>query len=99
MRRAILEALRLKYEAEIAEAEALIKVYDAALARGEGAVAYQGKMIDIPIADRARALLVQRDRIASRQSKKQLAMKHLVTICKEQVDKHCDKLEAEYGFS
>jgi citrate lyase beta subunit len=36
------------------------------LARGEGAVAYQGKMIDIPIADRARGLLAQRDRIAAR---------------------------------
>ncbi|MGB1007369.1 MAG: HpcH/HpaI aldolase/citrate lyase family protein, partial [Thalassobaculaceae bacterium] len=38
--------------AEIAEAEGIIAAYDAALARGEGAVAYQGKMIDIPIADR-----------------------------------------------
>lgn len=53
-------------EAEINAAEALIAVYDAALARGEGAVAYQGKMIDIPIADRARALLAQRDRINAR---------------------------------
>ena len=51
---------------EIAEAEGIIAVYDAALARGEGAVAYQGKMIDIPIADRARRTLAQRDRIAGR---------------------------------
>ncbi|MEC8319500.1 MAG: CoA ester lyase [Pseudomonadota bacterium] len=51
---------------EIAEAEGIIAAYDAALARGEGAVAYQGKMIDIPIADRARRTLAQRDRIASR---------------------------------
>ena len=49
---------------EIAEAEGIIAAYDAALARGEGAVAYQGKMIDIPIADRARRTLAQRDRIA-----------------------------------
>ena len=52
--------------AEIAEAEGIIAAYDAALARGEGAVAYQGKMIDIPIADRARRTLAQRDRIAGR---------------------------------
>ncbi|MEC8850416.1 MAG: CoA ester lyase [Pseudomonadota bacterium] len=52
--------------AEIAEAEGIIAAYDAALTRGEGAVAYQGKMIDIPIADRARRTLAQRDRIAGR---------------------------------
>ncbi len=51
---------------EIAEAEGIVSAYDAALARGEGAVAYQGKMIDIPIADRARRTLAQRDRIAGR---------------------------------
>ena len=51
---------------EITEAEGIIAAYDAALARGEGAVAYQGKMIDIPIADRARRTLAQRDRIAGR---------------------------------
>ena len=51
---------------EIADAEGIIAAYDAALARGEGAVAYQGKMIDIPIADRARRTLAQRDRIAGR---------------------------------
>ena len=51
---------------EIAEAEGIIAAYDAALARGEGAVAYQGKMIDIPIADRARRTLARRDRIAGR---------------------------------
>ncbi len=51
---------------EIAEAEGIIAAYDAALARGEGAVAYQGKMIDIPIADRARRTLAQRDRINGR---------------------------------
>ena len=51
---------------EIAEAEGIIAAYDAALALGEGAVAYQGKMIDIPIADRARRTLAQRDRIAGR---------------------------------
>jgi len=51
---------------EIAEAEGIIAAYDAALARGEGAVAYQGKMIDIPIADRARRTLAQRARINGR---------------------------------
>ena len=43
--------------AELADARAIVTLYEAALARGEGAVAHQGRMIDIPVFERARALL------------------------------------------
>jgi citrate lyase subunit beta/citryl-CoA lyase len=41
----------------IAHAQRVVTVYDAAMARGEGAVAIDGQMIDPPVAERARALL------------------------------------------
>jgi citrate lyase subunit beta/citryl-CoA lyase len=44
-------------EAEIADARAIVELYKAALARGEGAVAHEGRMIDIPVYERALALL------------------------------------------
>jgi citrate lyase subunit beta/citryl-CoA lyase len=43
--------------AAIAEAQAIVTLYEAALARGEGAVAHEGRMIDIPVYERALALL------------------------------------------
>lgn len=49
---------------EIADAEALVAAYDAALARGEGAISFRGKMIDVPVANRARRILALRDRLA-----------------------------------
>lgn len=52
--------------AEIAHAEGLLAAFERALADGLGAVAYQGKMIDKPIVDRARLVLATRDRIAAR---------------------------------
>ncbi|MCB1743709.1 MAG: CoA ester lyase [Gammaproteobacteria bacterium] len=52
--------------AEIEHAEALVDVYDRALAAGEGAVSFKGKMIDVPVAERARRVLALRDRIQAR---------------------------------
>jgi citrate lyase subunit beta / citryl-CoA lyase len=51
---------------EIARAEGLVAAYDAALAAGQGAVTYEGKMIDVPIVERGRRILALRDRIAAR---------------------------------
>lgn len=51
---------------EIAHAEGLLAAFEDALARGLGAVAYRGKMIDKPIVDRARRVIASRDRIAQR---------------------------------
>ena len=52
--------------AEISHAEGVLAAFDDALARGLGAVAYQGKMLDKPIVDRARRVIAARDRIAAR---------------------------------
>ena len=43
--------------AELSDAHAIVTLYEAALARGEGAVAHEGRMIDIPVYERALALL------------------------------------------
>jgi len=44
-------------EAELDHARRLLVAFDAAVAAGEGAVAFEGKMIDLPIVIRARRLL------------------------------------------
>lgn len=44
-------------EAERAAATRIVEAYDAALARGDGAVELDGKMIDVPVANRARRIL------------------------------------------
>lgn len=51
---------------EIARARALLAAFDAALAEGRGAVAHDGRMVDEPIARRARALLARHERLATR---------------------------------
>jgi citrate lyase subunit beta/citryl-CoA lyase len=43
--------------AQIAEAREIVALFKASLARGEGAVAHQGRMVDIPVYERAMALL------------------------------------------
>jgi len=44
---------------EADRARRLIATFDAALARGEGAVAFEGAMIDLPVVERARRLLAR----------------------------------------
>lgn len=43
--------------AEAVRARRLLAAFDAAVARGEGAVAFEGAMVDAPVAERARRLL------------------------------------------
>jgi citrate lyase subunit beta/citryl-CoA lyase len=43
--------------AEVERARRLIAAFDAALAEGKGAVAFEGAMIDLPVVERARRLL------------------------------------------
>jgi citrate lyase subunit beta/citryl-CoA lyase len=45
---------------ELAAAERLVAAFDAALREGRGSISVDGKMVDAPIADRARALLQRR---------------------------------------
>lgn len=56
-------------EAEIENAEKIADRYSAALASGEGAVALEGKMIDLPVVARAKRVLTIRDRIQAKQNK------------------------------
>ena len=53
-------------EEEIAQARKIVDAYDAALAASEGAITVDGIMVDVPVADRARATLALADAIAGR---------------------------------
>src|SRR5580692_1010715 len=57
--------------AEIDHARRVVAAYDAALAAGVGAVTVDGKMIDVPIVERARLLLEREDAIAARETRMQ----------------------------
>ena len=51
---------------EVETADAMVAAYDAAMADGLGAVSFRGKMIDVPVVERARRVLVLRDRIVGK---------------------------------
>jgi citrate lyase subunit beta / citryl-CoA lyase len=53
-------------DAEITRAEGMVAAYDAAMAAGDGAVAFEGKMIDVPVVARAERILAIRDKIAAK---------------------------------
>ncbi len=55
----------------VAQAERMVAAYDAALAAGQGAVAFEGKMIDIPVVERAKILLARAAAIRKRQERNQ----------------------------
>ena len=52
--------------AAVAKAERMIAAYDAAIAEGLGAVTFEGSMIDVPVVERARALLTRARQLAAR---------------------------------
>lgn len=52
-------AIFLPTEAEVAEARAIVQAFDAALAKGIGAIQVGGKLVDGPIVDDARRVLAQ----------------------------------------
>jgi citrate lyase subunit beta/citryl-CoA lyase len=54
---------------EIDHARRVVAAYDKALAEGIGAVTVDGKMIDVPVVERARLLLERETAIASREAK------------------------------
>ena len=55
-------------ESEINRAEAMVKVYDEAMAAGDGAIAFEGKMIDVPVVARAQRVLDIRDKIREKRT-------------------------------
>lgn len=52
--------------ADVDRATRMIAAYDDAMARGLGAVTFEGKMIDVPVVERARNVLHQAERFAAR---------------------------------
>ena len=52
----------------IDRAQRMIAAYDEVIARGVGAVTFEGKMIDVPVVEREKALLRQAARFAARRS-------------------------------
>src|SRR5260221_11259562 len=56
---------------EVDHANRVVAAYDKALAEGVGAVTVDGKMIDVPIVERAKLLLERETAIAAREAKKQ----------------------------
>jgi citrate lyase subunit beta/citryl-CoA lyase len=52
--------------AEIATAERMVAAYDAAMAAGKGAVEFEGRMIDIPVVDRAKGVLARAAAVRAR---------------------------------
>jgi len=55
---------------EVAHAERVVTAYDKAAAEGVGAIVVDGKMIDVPVVERAQALLARHRAIAARQAKR-----------------------------
>jgi len=60
--------------AEIDHARRVVAAYDEALAAGVGAVTVDGKMIDVPVVERAQLLLEREDAIAAREARKRAAV-------------------------
>jgi citrate lyase subunit beta/citryl-CoA lyase len=58
---------------EVAHAARVVGAYDKALAEGVGAVTVDGKMIDVPVVERAKLLLQREEAIAGREARKQAA--------------------------
>jgi citrate lyase subunit beta / citryl-CoA lyase len=55
---------------EIAHAERVVAAYEKATAEGVGAIQIDGRMIDVPIVERAQALLARQRAIAAREARK-----------------------------
>jgi citrate lyase subunit beta/citryl-CoA lyase len=51
---------------EIAQARRVIEVFETAVAQGQASIALDGKMVDVPVAERARKLLALADFIAQK---------------------------------
>jgi citrate lyase subunit beta/citryl-CoA lyase len=56
---------------EVDHARRVVAAYDKALAEGVGAVTVDGKMIDVPVVERARLLLDREAAIAAREARMQ----------------------------
>jgi citrate lyase subunit beta/citryl-CoA lyase len=59
--------------AEVEHAGRVVAAYDKALAEGVGAVTVDGKMIDVPVVERAQLLLAREAAIAAREARSRAA--------------------------
>ncbi|RMF92608.1 MAG: hypothetical protein D6736_03160, partial [Nitrospinota bacterium] len=64
-------------EEEIAYARRIIAAFEAGVAQGTAAVAVDGRMIDIPVADKARRLLARAQAIAEKEAQKARALRQV----------------------
>jgi len=55
---------------DVAHAERVVVAYERATAQGVGAITVDGKMIDVPVVERAQALLARHRAIQGRQAKR-----------------------------
>jgi citrate lyase subunit beta/citryl-CoA lyase len=55
---------------DVAHAERVVAAYEQATAQGVGAITVDGKMIDVPVVERAQALLARRRAIAAREARR-----------------------------
>src|SRR5215470_15085995 len=62
---------------EVDHGRRVVDAYDKALAEGDGAVTVDGKMIDVPIVERARLLVAREEAIAAREARmKEMALSY-----------------------
>jgi citrate lyase subunit beta/citryl-CoA lyase len=54
---------------EVAKADRIVAAYDAATAAGIGAIELDGKMIDVPVVERAKRVLAQHRGIVAREAR------------------------------
>jgi citrate lyase subunit beta/citryl-CoA lyase len=55
-------------DAEVDVAQRMVAAYDATMAAGRGAVEFEGKMIDIPVVERAKGVLARAAAVRARRS-------------------------------
>jgi len=54
-------------EEEVAHARGVVEAFEAALAQGQASTTFEGKMVDVPVAEKARKLLALAESIAKRE--------------------------------
>lgn len=62
----------------VARAQRVLALYEQAIAEGRASAALDGEMIDVPVAERARAIVARAEAIAAHDARKQAALAHLV---------------------
>ena len=50
---------------EVRDAEEIIAAFEAGLREGRGAVRHKGRMLDLPVVDQARAVLIRHEAISA----------------------------------